>query len=135
VTDQEIANGGAIDTGITLATGKSLVIHDAVAEGLEGPFYLALLTGIFSFIYCSARYYGLRNHINATEAAAKADRAKKEAAKKKEAAAKTKGQDESNAVRNVDSESVAESVVKESATTAAGEASRGAEKVKLIAEV
>ena len=50
VVQQEVAGGGAVDTGIVLPTGETLIIHDAAAEGLEAPFAFAIWTGLATFI-------------------------------------------------------------------------------------
>ena len=129
VANQEEKNGGTIDTGLILATGESLVIHDAVAEDLEAPFAFAGFTGLFCFFYCLIKYYRLLNDETA-------EAAKKDTPEKK-AAAKTTDQEKSEKIVDSDgrAESAAESVVKESASTAAVEAPGVAdEKAKLMAE-
>ena len=92
-------------------------------------FAFAGFTGLFCFFYCLIKYYRLLNDETA-------EAAKKDTPEKK-AAAKTTDQEKSEKIVDSDgrAESAAESVVKESASTAAVEAPGVAdEKAKLMAE-
>lgn len=86
---QETANGGSIDTGIALATGGTVVIHDDAAAALEIPFKVAVWTGVATCLLGAWGGSVARKELKALSE--EAEKTKVAAAATSDAAADTKG--------------------------------------------